>query len=160
MWLLDWINANIQTIIAVCSTGSFITLVGFIWSIIKNIKLSRQNNNNTKNLTDALANVNNTKERIENTNNCILELKTSIDTYNRNLVAIIDILCLVHSRSKDEDVRNGVSNIITNLKYGESVIIKELRDKISELEKLTITTEKNEIDSVEEVKEVEDISRG
>ena len=164
-WFLEWIENNLPAITGFMTSGTFLTLIAFLWNLIKNNKMLKNNNKNSELLNENITVVNNTKDSIDATNATVKELNERVALMNRQFVAVIDILSLVYSRSKDEDVRNAVSAIVTTLRYSDNDIILQLRNELNELKKSipqeTIDDVKHEIDKgVQVVESVVEISRG
>ena len=139
-WLLEWISTHQSEIVAFFSSSTFLTIILLIRNIIKSNKDVKNNTAIGTKLTNALDAVMATKKSIDNSNDTNDELRKEIRDMlettrinNNHVNALIDMVALMCSRSKDEDVRNQVAVIVNSLKYKDELTVEELRNEINEL---------------------------
>ena len=145
MWLIDWINDNWNSIVTFLTSANFIALVYLITKVIVNIRTGKLQNNKLTELTSDLSSLKSTKESIDGntaSNANLVErvqtLENELIVNNRRIGAMLDVMGIVYMRSKDEDVRTAVANIISSVQYRDTKEVEGLKLTVSDLkEKLS-----------------------
>lgn len=166
MALLEWFQSCWAEFIAIVSSGSLLTL-------LCNLILAKKNSSKIDDAAKAANAVNAASNTLMESNSKISSLEVRVHSFenkikdvNKSVSALIDILGLVYVRSKDEDVRNGVSAILNSLKYENDVTVEALRQEVKDLKlKLSSFDNSSVVDSndtitTDEVSDKSDIMRG
>ena len=171
-----WFVDHKDAIIAVLTSAQFVSFITSVVLFVKALKKSNLTNSTQKDLNTTLIELNKNlkvlkdidtkltklveddKKHSEETADFIAQAKEQLNTMQDKVNSIIDAQLNVWSTIKDENIRNNVTNILTNARYLETSNIVDMRNKISELEQRLIE-KANDIkqdvtDTVKEVKKV------
>ena len=132
-WAVEWFYAHQTEIITFLTSSTFVTMLTFLYNLIHGNKLTKENTNTTGELRNALVAVNGTKESIDDNTTVVKGLNDKLNTLIELDTALLDILNLAFSRSKDEAVRTGVSNIYMSMTHKKDEVVASLQEEISEL---------------------------
>ena len=149
------IVANKDTIFTFLSSAEFVTLIGMIWTFIRNAKTNKLNNkaltNTSTKLDDFVNGLTTTNENIDSVAKDIQSLQTQLsalskqydklleyyDTTSTKQNAILEALSLVYSVSiKDTTLRTNVVGILNNAKHIEIEQISKLREQLEALKNM------------------------
>lgn len=175
MWLIDWLTDTWNWITTGLTFANFVMLVTIVVKWWTNRKTNKLNNQALTNLSKGLSDIIGTKDTIDSNNTIVSNLIDRINTLesniiesNRRLGCVIDIMTVTYLRSKDEDVRKAVSNIVSTFKYADNKALVDLQTEVAALKEelktaneMINSTAKNEDVNVvhgdDEVEEVEEI---
>ena len=171
-----WVVEHKDIIIATVTSSQF---AGFIAAIVMFIKQKRKLAENTaqaksledvikenKTLTDKVTNLENT---LSEQNKILTDFKDyvvkntktnaeDVAVMNEKLNSIIDASSVAWSTIRDEEVRKNVGNILTTAKYREAGKLKDVQDKVVNLQKeLLETTQKLQEQIQNNAKKVEEV---
>lgn len=172
----QWIAEHKDIIITTVTSSQF---VGFIAAIVMFIKQKRKLAENTaqsKSLEDVIKEnkdltnkVDNLEQTIYEQNKILTEFKNFVEkstktntedvaVMNEKLNSIIDASSVAWSTIRDEEVRKNVGNILTTAKYREAGKLKDVQDKVVNLQKeLLETTQKLQEQIQNNAKKVEEV---
>lgn len=172
----QWIAEHKDIIIATVTSSQF---VGFITAIVMFIKQKHKIAENTaqsKSLEDVIKENKDLTNKVDNLQNTINEqnkiladfkdyvvknTKTNTEDVaimNEKLNSIIDASSVAWSTIRDEEVRKNVGNILTTAKYREAGKLKDVQDKVVNLQKeLLETTQKLQEQIQNNAKKVEEV---
>lgn len=145
MWLFDWLKASWNWVLTGIGFGNLIAIIFMVVKIIANAKETKLNNKNLAKFSTDLASLVSTKESVDgNTQSNInlvervQNLENELIVNNRRIGAILDVMGIVYMRSKDEDVRTAVANVISSVQYRDTKEVETLKLTVADLkEKLT-----------------------
>lgn len=146
-WCLD----NKDGISAFFMSGQFVSLIGALVMLVKNIKQVKANTSSTLTLDKTLTNTNKMSdgistlsfnvEKLENENAGLREeLKTTQEKLSESqqlitdkLNSILEVQSIVYSTIRDDSVRQTVNKILNNARYCEINFKEQLQEQIDEL---------------------------
>ena len=131
-WFLEWINTNANTIAAVCTSGTFVTLLCFIGNLITSNKFAKNNKLNSTTLTSCFTDIGRNNIKLNKLNEYMLQTIEQMNTMSRKINVILDIVFLCASRSKDSDIRNIAANAMVSLNYAKTEEKIESNDAVAE----------------------------
>ena len=169
----EWVEVNSEAIIGALSS---LNLGGIVTNLLYARKQRKTISDNTvaaaklnESTADLIAAKNEVTENTKETkalNEEVVKLraenerlKETVEQSMSKVDTIIEILGVVYGTLKDETVRTAVQNIITNAKYSESTIRKQLKEQIEELQaKIAEDAELLKTQAKETVEKIESIT--
>lgn len=154
MWLFDWLRDTWQWIVTGFSFASLVTIICMVVKFVKSYKENKNLRLAIESIKTELINLVSTKDTIDGNTQSninlverIQTLETALVANNRRIGAILDVMCIVYMRSKDEDVRTAVATVISTLQYRDNKEVENLKITVEDLkEKLKVAL--NEIDEL------------
>jgi esterase/lipase len=147
----NWFVINKDTIIGFVLSGQFATLLGAVVLLVRNLKSTKNNTEQSKTLNASLeANkslIDTSKITKENSEflksaqdklkNQVTEFEDKIDAkmamVTDKINAMLEVQSIVYSTIKDEKVSSTVNNLLVNAKYAETATRAELQKQVEEL---------------------------
>ena len=164
MWLLEWIKYNWISIVTFVSSANFIAIICLIVRIVVNIKTGKLQNKSLTTLIADLNKLNSTKESVDKNTSAninlverVQNLENELIVNNRRIGAMLDVMGIVYMRSKDEDVRTAVANVISTVQYRDTKEVETLKLTVSDL-KEQLSTALKEIEFLRGKYEQSDVS--
>lgn len=154
-----WINEHSGAIFATVQSIDIGAMVAVLWNLYKSRKLNKE----IKHTADDMSDIKSEVTTIGVTNTNVNKIATSQKELEENVVALtvkvnalLAALTLVYSTIKDDNIRTNVNTILTTASLSEKTKIKELQEKITQLQNVI----DNKLESTkEEVKTVvEDVN--
>lgn len=161
MWLIEWLKGAWNWVLTGIGFANLVAIIFMVVKIIVNAKETKLNNKSLAKFSTDLASLVSTKESVEgNTQSNInlvervQNLENELIVNNRRIGAILDVMGIVYMRSKDEDVRTAVANVISSVQYRDTKEVETLKLTVADLkEKLTSAlVEITELKSKQELK--------
>lgn len=171
-----WLANNKDVIVATVTSTQFGGFIAAMVYLIKNRNATKENTNASKKLNETIEEnknlrneVNDLKCFITEQNKMLEELKNFVESnaktnaedmavMNEKMNSMIDASSVAWSTIRDESVRKNVSNILTTAKYREAGKLKDVQDKVVNLQKeLLETTQKLQEQIQENAKKVEEV---
>ena len=173
-----WFAEHKDVIIATVTSTQFIGFIGALVMLIKNKNATKENSNKTAALDETIKENKSLTEKVNNLENCIIEQNKTLEEFkkfvesdsktnsediaiiNEKINSLIDASSIAWSLIRDEDARQNVNNILTTAKYREAGKLKEVQDKVVNLQNELLEManklqEQIKINSEKVVKEVE-----
>lgn len=147
----NWFVINKDSIIGFVLSGQFATLIGAVVLLLRNLKSTKNNTEQSKTLNASLEANNSlidtskiTKENSEFLKDAQDKLKNQVNEFEAKLDAkmamvtdkinaMLEVQSIVYSTIKDEKVRSTVNNLLVNAKYAETATRAELQKQVEEL---------------------------
>lgn len=173
VWLdsiYQWFVENQENVLTFFSSTTFASIIAIIVAIVKNIKSVKQNTKSVNdvagimqssqvikddvtNLTVLNQNLNEHVELCEKkVRDCVIaveKMSTIVEKFDEELLtkfnAIIEVLTIVYSTIKDENIRTSVNSILIAAKHSDTASKAKLQEEVDEL-KAVVEQKNKELD--------------
>jgi esterase/lipase len=151
--ICGWYVDNEQAITTFFMSGQFVSLIGALFMLVKNIKQIKSNTASTEKLDTTLNNTNEMASQIKSLEEKVAalteyddhltqelnETRNQLNESNCRIVdklnAIIEVQSIVYTTIRDDSVRQTVNTILNNARYSEKNFKEQLESKIDDIKK-------------------------
>lgn len=165
--LFTWFVEHKDEIVVFFTSTNFAAVVGSVILLIKQIKATRTTNKSVENSSSILdkavelaQSVTSVSDKTASTESNTEEIKTKIDSVNKQFVneleilqqklnAMLEVQTIVYNSMKDETARKNVFNLLTQAKLVETSKYSELEQQVESLKK-KVEEKVNDVQSVVE----------
>ena len=151
--LFTWFVEHKDEIVVFFTSTNFAAVVGSVILLIKQIKATRTTNKSVENSSSILdkavelaQSVTSVSDKTASTESNTEEIKTKIDSVNKQFVneleilqqklnAMLEVQTIVYNSMKDETARKNVFNLLTQAKLVETSKYSELEQQVESLKK-------------------------
>ena len=165
--LCTWFVEHKDEIVVFFTSTNFAAVLGSVILLIKQIKATRTTNKSVENSSSILdkavelaQSVTSVSDKTASTESNTEEIKTKIDSVNKQFVneleilqqklnAMLEVQTIVYNSMKDETARKNVFNLLTQAKLVETSKYSELEQQVESLKK-KIDEKVNDVQSVVE----------
>lgn len=165
--LFTWFAEHKDEIVVFFTSTNFAAVVGSVILLIKQIKATRNTNKSVENSSSILdkavelaQSVTSVSDKTASTESNTEEIKTKIDSVNKQFVneleilqqklnAMLEVQTIVYNSMKDETARKNVFNLLTQAKLVETSKYAELEQQVESLKK-KVEEKVNDVQSVVE----------
>ena len=165
--LFTWFVEHKDEIVVFFTSTNFAAVISSVILLIKQIKATRTTNKSVENSSSILdkavelaQSVTSVSDKTASTESNTEEIKTKIDSVNKQLVneleilqqklnAMLEVQTIVYNSMKDETARKNVFNLLTQAKLVETSKYSELEQQVESLKK-KVEEKVNDVQSVVE----------
>ena len=165
--LFTWFVEHKDEIVVFFTSTNFAAVISSVILLIKQIKATRNTNKSVENSSSILdkavelaQHVTSVSDKASSTENNTEEIKTKIDSVNKQFVneleilqqklnAMLEVQTIVYNSMKDETARKNVFNLLTQAKLVETSKYSELEQQVESLKK-KVEEKVNDVQSVVE----------
>lgn len=140
MWLIEWLKGAWNWVLTGIGFANLVAIIFMVVKIVANAKETKLNNKSLAQFSTDLTNLKSTKESIDGNTASNVNLVERVQTLenelivnNRRIGAMLDVMGIVYMRSKDEDVRTAVANVISTVQYRDTKEVEGLKLTVSDL---------------------------
>lgn len=151
--VFTWFGEHKDEIVVFFTSTNFAAVVGSVILLIKQIKATRTTNKSVENSSSILdkavelaQSVTSVSDKTASTESNTEEIKTKIDSVNKQFVneleilqqklnAMLEVQTIVYNSMKDETARKNVFNLLTQAKLVETSKYSELEQQVESLKK-------------------------